>query len=275
LSNIDDFEEIKQPISDNSESLSWEDWLINMTRPELLAQPKTLTPIPNTNNMLCDGALVLIFGLTGDGKSYMTNTMLKDVKGYEMLWLDGDNNPVHFVEKFPHMHHIPPMNSNWWLDELFKSKYDLSKKLIVIDAMKDFSMGHDIDNNSGSVDLMSKYNSLCNRGATVIVNMHVTASYTDPKKPTFKMKGNDQGLASSVDIVYKYSRDWAKDENTMIVEKSRQDDVNKGDKYITSRMVHVFEPLLHEQPIREDSESKETVVKKEVKGDEAWNRLIQ
>lgn len=200
----------------------------------LLSVPKDLQPIESTK-FFFHGGLHVIHGLSKAGKTYFTLEMLNGVKNMQVIWIDGDANDLALTTKFKNIKHLAPLSPDTYLDKFLNVKIDYSKVIFVIDSLKDFKNGEELDSNNGMDTIIKRFKQLSKMGATVIVIHHSTLKRGVKDKPNeIKIKGNEEAIYSNSDITYLYKRDWETNIAELICERSRVGYIKSGSIFKTN-----------------------------------------
>lgn len=206
-----------------------EDFLAVYTQDKYLAEPKHLTPIEGGHGFFYDGGLHLVHGLSKAGKTYFVLEALNGVTSHKVLWLDGDNNDDSMKKAFTNIVHIPPLEPNAWLNRIIERKIDLKGCIIVLDSLKDYTNGENLDTNEGANNIMQHIKQLDRLGATVVIIAHSTPQLDkggDKVKP--KLKGNSEYLYANIDVTYMFERNFENGERTVTAERSRIPSMQTG-----------------------------------------------
>lgn len=142
------------------------------------------------------------------GKTYFVLEQLNtlDSEVYHTIWLDGDRN-TELKDKFKNIKHFPLGNPSKAFEVLLEQKDDFNNYIFVIDSFKDFTFGFDTDSNSSCQSILTNYQMLLNKGATLIVIFHATKIRNMENGVTgFKIKGNEDTIESKIDFMYKLER---------------------------------------------------------------------
>jgi len=168
---------------------------------------------------LVEKSLNLIYAKGGQGKSWlMLATALKlldELKISECLYLDMDNSRAtlkdskmdELLEEYPNLYYIHRSTMAGTPRDFLYNLADTSKvnaeyfedKLIIIDSIRDFTEGKDINSDKDIIPLMNKLKDLRDAGATVIFLHHTTK---EGEGKTFK---GSTSFRDSVDVAYSLS----------------------------------------------------------------------
>ena len=187
----------------------------------LLNTPKSFNPIEGSS-VLFEGATHIIMAPSKEGKTELITNELSKLTGYNAVILDGDMNGADAVaRKGENTQWLQPLQPDEYLDMILlymeKNEADFSRYIFVVDSLKNFRNGVSIDGNDAS-DIIDRLKRLTQRGATLVILHHVTATDTG-----VKMKGNAEAIMSSCDVIYSYSR-----KNGLICERSRISSLTNG-----------------------------------------------
>jgi len=207
------------------------DFLDVYTTQKYLAEPKLLTPIPGTSGFFYDGGLHLVHGLSKSGKTHFVLEIMNQATTHQVIWLDGDNNDTSMPGKFKNIVHIPPLEPNAWLNRLIASKVSLVKWVVILDSLKDFTNGENLDSNEGSNNIMQHIKQLDRLGATVIIVAHSTPGGTTDKPLPPKLKGNSEYIYANVDLTYRFERNFSTNTRTLTAERSRINEVRSDTNF--------------------------------------------
>jgi len=143
-------------------------------------------------NFLIKQSLTMLFARAGEGKSYFVLCLcvflLTIAKVKKVIYMDFDNSTASlksrkldgiirkFGENFLYIHRKKVDNQSKLLDELVSGVYgsDFSDCIIVIDSIRDFLGGKDMNLDKDIIPLMDKLKALREMGATVIFLHHAT-----------------------------------------------------------------------------------------------------
>lgn len=222
--NLSDTVDKTGPIS----AKSFDDLLIEMSDPSLLAIPKDLQVIDGTWGRFYHGGMHLVHGISKAGKTYFVLDTLNKAKGARVIWIDGDQNDRKMIEKFENVTHLAPINTDTYLNMWLQSGVDFEKVVFVIDSLKDFRNNNEMDSNSGMDSIIKRLKHFTKLGATVVVIHHSTPLWDGHKIKGVKLKGNAEAIYSNTDITYLFERDFGKSESKLTVERSRVEDMPTG-----------------------------------------------
>ncbi len=195
--------------------------LDQLSDPKLLSVPKDLRPIDGVK-FFYRGGMHVIHGLSKAGKTYFALETLNNAKDMQVIWLDGDLNDIELSKKFSNIKHLAPLNPDTYLDKFLNVAIDYSNVIFIIDSLKDFKNGQELDTNNGMDTIIKRLKQLTKLGATVIVVHHSTKKRGIQGKPDeIKIKGNEEAIYSNSDITYLYKRDWETNVSELICERSR------------------------------------------------------
>ncbi len=213
-------------VSETPTNTDFDGFLKKMSDPRLLSVPKDLVVIPNTYNRFYRGGLHCVHGLSKTGKTYMVLDSIYKNTTMKKIWLDGDLNDKTMVDRFSTITHLAPLNPDSYFDMWINSNIDFSDVLFIVDSLKDFREGKEMDSNTGMDDIIKRLKKLTKMGATVIVILHSTAYGADKDK--IKLKGNAEAVYSNTDVTYRYERDFDTKESILYCERSRIEGLESG-----------------------------------------------
>ena len=179
-----------------------------MAQEHLFIKPKTFNPIEGSD-LFFEGATHIFAAEAKEGKTTETIEEVSKLKNKHIVMMDGDGNGIDAIDKKgDNTIWFQPVSPDAFLDAyitLIDSGRDFSNTVFIIDAMKNFVNGADIDSNRGSDKIMLRLKKLTNTGASLIILHHITKQ----ENGINKLKGNSEGLYSSADITYVYKRNDA------------------------------------------------------------------
>lgn len=168
---------------------------------------------------LVEKSLNLIYARGGQGKSWLMLAialkLLDELQVSECLYLDMDNSRAtlkdrkmdELLEEYPNLYYIHRSSIEGSPRDFLYNLADTSKvnseffedKLVIIDSIRDFTEGKDINSDKDIIPLMNKLKDLREAGSTVIFLHHTTK---EGEGKTFK---GSTSFRDSVDVAYSLS----------------------------------------------------------------------
>ena len=204
----------------------------------------------NNSKTIFDNAIHLIYGERNSGKSYFVfNTLLAfleesdEVDKKDVLYFDGDGTGATFSlfknriknnkDRF-YYRYIMGYNE---LPKLLV-KTNITNAIIVLDSVKDFFLGLNMDSNQEVIKFYNVIKKLLKLNNTIILIAHAT-KLRGTKGETLKIKiqGNENAFESSAHFIYQ-----ARADKTITVTKSRSNELTEN-KIIQDKTTPSYQSL--------------------------------
>jgi AAA domain len=166
------------------------------------------------DDMLVKNSITMLFSKAGQGKSYFVLCiclmLLDEKKIRRVIYLDFDNPTVtlknrkldeiidNYGEQILYVHSSKACRPSDFLETLssVEAKDSLKDSLVVIDSIRDFTSGKDINTDKDIIPLMSKLKALRDMGSTVIFLHH------SKKSSEFNEYKGSSSFIDSIDCAY-------------------------------------------------------------------------
>jgi len=210
--------------------------------------PRELIKI-DKEGVLFNQALHYIYSPSGSGKSFISAFIASQTEK-EVIYFDMEHNPKSFYS-YCEAQNVSVANvtdETAVIEELLHTELDFSTALFIFDSFSMFLEEASENNNATDTSRIVKaiHNLCVEKGATVIIIDHATElPSSSENNRRFKIEGNKSGKMKPVEIMYRLEPlDWEKpkDGATLIVEKSRTDDLYIGETFIVDSFRKTISP---------------------------------
>ncbi len=203
---------------------------------EVLETETAAKPVLFTN------AVILMYGLSGEGKSYGAAKLVGETDKKYKIYLDGEGNGKDLAEycREHGVEYVPADIAFDRFSRLLETKMDLSDVILVADSFHNIIPDNMSNNQSGdTAPIIKKLHDICiDKGMTIVVIEHATATARSDDGSAYggtaKLEGNEQGKLKNADFAYRVSADTegSFEEGIWLhCTKSRKyEDIRKGDK---------------------------------------------